>query len=195
MEIPFSQACANNQDPILKILSQLDLRGDVLEMGHGTGQHALHFSRHLSVNWFSSDRAENLWMLEKRNELPDNLTHSIELEIGKSSMLSQVGRSFDSLFTANTLHIMSEKLALKFCAEVHEIIKPYGDLIIYGPFKFEGKFTSESNKQFDLHLKSQDPKMGIRDFEIIRDNLVEFTHQNTYEMPANNFILHFKKSS
>ena len=122
-----------------------------------------------------------------------NLHSPISLEVGDIALKDQVDQSFDTVFTANTLHIMSEQLALKFCREVSDIIKAQGFLIIYGPFKFKGEFTSESNQEFDNHLKSKDPLMGIRDFEKIKSELKGFIHLETIAMPANNFILCFKK--
>lgn len=193
MEIPFSQACQNNQLPILKVLETLDLVGKVLEMGHGTGQHACFFAENLPVQWYPADRKENNWMVIHRDKKPNNLQSAIALEVGDISLSSQLEQKFDALFTANTLHIMSEKLALKFCDEVGEILVSGAKLIIYGPFKFDGQFTSDSNAQFDLHLKAQDPLMGIRDFEKIKNKLSQFDHLETIAMPANNFILVFKK--
>ncbi|MAZ49523.1 MAG: methylase [Halobacteriovoraceae bacterium] len=190
MEKPFSQACENNKNPILEVLKKLQVTGDVLEIGHGTGQHASYFSKHLPVKWFPADRKENNWMMESNG---NNLHSPIAFEVGHLALKKQVDQSFDTVFTANTLHIMSEKLALKFCREVSDIIKGQGLLVIYGPFKFEGKFTSESNQEFDNHLKSKDPLMGIRDFEKIKSGLNDFIHLETIAMPANNFILCFKK--
>lgn len=195
IEIPFSQACENNKDPILTIFKELNLSGNVLEIGHGTGQHALHFASNLDVTWQPADLKANNWMIDQR-KLPANILNAKTLEIQPSlTIKDQIGpQEYDFVFTANTLHIMSKEFALKLCAEVHEVCKSGGSLLIYGPFKFNGEFTSESNGRFDHHLKSQRASMGIRNFEDISEALSKhFTHKTTIDMPANNHILVFEK--
>ncbi|MCP4915150.1 MAG: DUF938 domain-containing protein [Oligoflexia bacterium] len=194
-EIPFSQACENNKNPILAVFKELNISGDVLEIGHGTGQHALHFASNLDVTWQPADVKENNWMISQR-ELPSNILPALELEVQPHKTIKeQLGsKKYDFIFSANTLHIMSEEFAFKLCEEIHEACHSGTYLLFYGPFKFNGQFTSESNKRFDLHLKSQRPTMGIRNFEDLRDKLSQhFEHLSTIDMPANNNILVFKK--
>lgn len=194
---PYSEACERNKLPILKILKQYLIKGDVLEVGHGTGQHALYFASNLNVTWYPSDVSTNNWMIESQlKTVPLNLKSPLSLEIGSISMQSQLGRSFSHVFTANTLHIMSEAETMIFCQEVSTILDLSGLLIIYGPFKFNNHFTSLSNQQFDSYLKFNKPTQGIRDFEkisqVLQKSNIHF--QKRFDLPANNQILVFKKN-
>jgi hypothetical protein len=79
--------------------------------------------------------------------------------------------------------------------KVGQALKENGYFIVYGPFNFNGSFTSESNANFDKLLKSQDPKQGIRAFEAVNEiaSSAFLKHQQTIAMPANNFMLVFNK--
>lgn len=194
MDIPFSQACENNKTPILGVFQNDKLHGDVLEIGHGTGQHAIYFAENLPVQWYASDCLDNLWMLAGRKVLPKNLHHSLELEVGKANLWHQVNRRFDHVYTANTLHIMAKEKVEIFCEQVHQLLNDNGRLYIYGPFKFDGNYTSDSNAAFDQHLMSRDPQAGIRDFEFIRSAMRVLKLVKTLDLPANNNMLIFEKS-
>lgn len=125
-------------------------------------------------------------------DLP-NLYPPYVLEVGELSLEQQTTKKFDYIFTANTLHIMAEDLAQKFCEEVGSILRPGGKLLIYGPFKFEGEFTSSSNAQFDQSLKGRSSNMGIRNFEDIKKWIEKGgpTFLKRHDLPANNHILVF----
>jgi hypothetical protein len=60
MSKPHSPSCERNREPILDVLrAQLVDRRHVLEIGSGTGQHAVHFAAALpQLIWQSSDRAK-----------------------------------------------------------------------------------------------------------------------------------------
>ena len=196
-QLPFSQACENNKDPILSVLKDYFKAGSVLEMGHGTGQHAEYFSSKLSVEWFPADTKENNPMMSQRieqNALP--LSAPFTLKVGpQASMKDQLGCSFDHVFTANTLHIMGQPEVDLFCIQVKEIINSGGYLLIYGPFKFKGEFTSDSNADFDQWLKSQNEASSIKDFESIQKQLDQnkFEFVARHDLPANNQIIVFQK--
>src|SRR5690606_6191457 len=126
----------------------------VLEIGSGTGQHAVFFAprlRHLS--WQPSDCAENLpgihaWL----EEFPaDNLRHPIELDVDGTWPRT----SYDAFFTANTCHIMAWPSVVNLFAGIARTARPQATLVIYGPFKYNGRFTTESNARFDAWLKQQ----------------------------------------
>lgn len=193
MEIPFSQACENNKFPILEVLRNYQLAGDILEIGHGTGQHALFFAENLPVRWFASDVKSNHWMLSTRPSLPQNITHSIELEVGKAPLEKQIKQQFDHIYTANTLHIMSEVNVQNLCQNMHALLKPGGNIFIYGPFKFNNQFTSDSNQNFDYILRENNQESGIRDFEMLKKELRHLFFQEKIDLPANNHLLVFKK--
>jgi len=192
---PYAPACDRNREPILGVLrhSFAD-RKRVLEIGSGTGQHACAFAPELAhLEWQTSDVAENLpgirmWLEESR--LP-NLPAPLELDVS--------GRwpeaSFDAAFSANTLHIMSWDEVRRLFAGLAKALTPDATLAIYGPFNYGGRFTSDSNAQFDHSLKERAASMGIRDFEAV-DALArsaEFQLVEDCAMPANNRTLVWKR--
>lgn len=197
MELPFSQACENNKNVILNELKRyIDAPGKLLEMGHGTGQHAIHMAPKLPVTWYASDLPENHQYLEMylRQYPTENIKSKIPLKAGAAPLHKQLIETFNYIFTANTLHIMSEEQAYAFCNEVAELMQDNGLLFLYGPFKFGGEFTSKSNANFDLSLKSRNSLSGIRDFEELEDRLNESGLElaERIDLPANNQMLVFK---
>ena len=199
-QLPFSQAAENNKHPILKVLKgSTTPHKDLLEIGHGNAQHASFMSKELKVNWFPSDIQEHHWIAKKMRELHPNefLKEPLILEAGEKPLCQQVLRQFDYIYTANTLHIMSEKDALILCREISTLLRKDGLLFIYGPFKFQGTYTSESNKNFNDWLKDRDPQSGIRDFELIENELKKsgISFSKRHDLPANNQLLVFIKST
>ncbi|SEA39158.1 DUF938 domain-containing protein [Alkalimonas amylolytica] len=194
--LPFSQACENNKGPILQILrSAFANRQQVLEIGSGTGQHAEHFARELAhLHWQCSDQPAYLPDLNLRLQQAKrpNLPTAIALDIRKSSWPYA---KVDALFSANTLHIMSWAVVQQLFARLDEFCRPSASLCIYGPFNYQGQFTSASNQAFDHSLKQRDPAMGIRAQEAVVKLAAEagFALEADHAMPANNRLLHFQR--
>ena len=196
--LPFSQASDNNKQPIFDGLRRHLLNpGSVLEVGGGTGQHAVFFAERLPfINWQSTDLPENVILLNQRishANLP-NLPLACPLDVNQETWLRH---PVDAVFTANSLHIMSISSVNNFFRGVGRVLKPGGLLFVYGPVKYQGLFTTESNAKFDLWLKSRDPVSGVRDFETF-DRLalaidLELVEDN--DMPANNQLLVWKKQA
>ena len=194
---PFSQACVNNRDPILSILKRaLAPCTRVLEIGSGTGQHAVHFAPALThLHWQPSDRKENIpgihaWMAEQPSS---NLMPPIILDVDKRWPAA----TFDGFFTANTCHIMAWDSVVNLFAGLGKVARSGSVLAVYGPFKYGGGYTSQSNARFDQWLKSQHPHQGIRDIEDI-SRLAEdagFGLVEDNSMPANNQLLVFHCAS
>jgi cyclopropane fatty-acyl-phospholipid synthase-like methyltransferase len=200
MELPFSPASERNKKPIGEVLQSYALHGDILEIGHGTGQHAEYLASLLPVKWWPSDVEENNWMMAERLEqLPAKLRERIALPLSirvqdGTSLSDQLGRVFDHLFSANTLHIMTEDEAYLFCTEVGQIIKDDGNLFLYGPFLYDGQATSQSNRDFDADLRSRGAGMGLREFSVLAQKLASmFEFIQRHDLPANNQLLVFKK--
>ncbi len=189
---PFAPSCERNRDPILSVLrAHFADRTRVLEIGSGTGQHAVYFAAALpQLVWQTSDVAENLrgirmW-LDQAN-LP-NTPAPIELDVAGSTWPSE---RYDALFSANTLHIMSWPEVEQLFAHFASVATPDAKLAIYGPFNYDGKFTSASNAAFDESLKVRTSHMGIRDRDAV-DALargIGFALVDDCEMPANNRTL------
>ena len=189
---PRSEASERNSDPILGVLRQWWLAsGTVLEIGSGTGQHAVHFAQHLPhLTWIPSDREENLdgiglWVHEAA--LP-NLRKPVRLNVMDPHWPVI---SVDYVFTANTAHIMSWTEVEAMFEGVGKVLAPKGMFCLYGPINRDGNFTSESNRQFDEMLRSRDPVMGIRDDQaLIRlGQRCGLTYVADNSMPARNRLL------
>jgi hypothetical protein len=101
----------------------------------------------------------------------------------------------DGLYTANTLHIISWPLVVKFFEGIAKNLSAQAKVCIYGPFKYQGEFTSESNANFDQWLKERDLNSGIRDIEaiLLLANSAGLNLINDHVMPANNQLLVFSK--
>lgn len=194
----FSEACERNKGPILDVIKPyLQHSKEVLEIGSGTGQHAVWFAGAMPhLTWHTSDLRENhpsiiAWI--ESSELP-NLRKPRTLNVGQGVWpVNQV----DAIFTANTCHIMSWERVRDMFQGANRVLKPGGHLLIYGPFNVNGEYTSESNKEFDASLKQRDPESGIRDYDdmnrVARHN--GFSLIQRHEMPANNMLLAYQKDS
>lgn len=194
---PFSDACERNRDPILWALRpHFSDRERVLEIGSGTGQHAVYFAEKMPLlNWQSSDRAENLpgvraWLHEAALT---NTPAPIELDVNGD----WPAETFDGIFSANTLHIMSWAEVETLFQRIGSISTPDAKLAVYGPFNYAGRFTSDSNAAFDRSLKSRGMQMGIRDFEAVNALAwnAQFALVDDVPMPANNRLLVWQRQA
>jgi trans-aconitate methyltransferase len=192
MSLPFSDACERNKAPILEVLREAFAdRQRVVEIGAGTGQHAVHFARHLpQLAWQPTDRPEYLPGLLARiaAEGPPNLQAAVQLDVLEQPWPALRG---DAVFSANTLHIMSWQAVEALFAGLPRILEPGGVLAIYGPFKYRGQFTTASNAAFDAMLRERDADSGLRDFESVNALAVAagLELQADHAMPANNQLL------
>jgi cyclopropane fatty-acyl-phospholipid synthase-like methyltransferase len=190
--LPSSEACERNKDPILGILrSAFAATRQVLEIGSGTGQHAVYFARHLpTLRWQPSDTAEHLGALRARIEQEGsaNLAPPVQLDVRTRPWPVA---TVDGVFSANTLHIMPWEAVGDFFRGVGAHLAAGGSLCIYGPFRYAGRYTSESNAAFDRYLRERDAASGIRDFEAV-DELARqegLQLDGDYDMPAHNRTL------
>ena len=200
MNKPFSQACENNKRPILNVLTKVFSNSKhVLEIGSGTGQHAAFFGQNLSqLTWQTSDLAINhqginAWLDETASV---NVQRPIVIDLDKTwSMPNNNNLPVDGLYTANTLHIISWPLVVKFFEAIAENLTSGANICIYGPFNYQGNFTSESNANFDLWLKDRDINSGIRDIEaiLLLASSAGLNLLDDHLMPANNRLLVFSK--
>jgi len=194
---PFAESCVQNRDPILAVLREWFAdRSAVLEIGSGTGQHAVYFGAALPhLRWQTADVVPHhagilAWLNEAA--LP-NVLPPLALDVSQTEWRS--GR-YDAIFSANTLHIMGWPEVEHFFAGVGAVLEPGGVLVVYGPFNTNGAFTSESNARFDAWLKARDPASGVRDFEAV-DALAraqDLILQQDIAMPANNRTLVWRKN-
>ncbi len=193
---PFSESCEQNQAPILEVLREVfQGRSQVLEIGSGTGQHAVYFGKQLPhLTWQTSDLPENhagirAWLEEPR--LPNVLP---PLPINAKDPAWPVVK-VDAVFSANAVHIMGWEEVKGMFLGIGRVLAAGGVLCLYGPFNYGGKFTSESNARFDGWLKANDPRSGVRDFEAL-DELARAQGLELCKdvaMPANNRSLVWRR--
>ena len=192
--LPFSEACERNKGPILEVLRVAFAdRTQVLEIGSGTGQHAVHFAAHLAhLTWHPTEQLAYLADLASRVKLEGtrNLRQPTVLDVKQTIWPL---RSVDALYSANTLHIMSWVEVEAMFRGVDAVLSPHGVVCIYGPFRYEGRYTSDSNRDFDLMLKDRDPLSGLRDITDI--SALAARHalrlRADHDLPANNRLLEF----
>jgi len=191
-----SPAADRNKTPILeKLRHAFKTRKRVLEVGSGSGQHAVFFATHLPhLTWLPSEMEGMLpgLMARLEHEAPKNVGKAVVLDVGAAwPHLPEC----DGAFTANTFHIISQSLVVATLTGVGQLLPSDGRFAVYGPFKRDGKFTSESNAMFDRSLRLRDPQSGIRDLEWVIDQAeARGLHLvNRHDMPANNMLLEFAK--
>ena len=188
MDKPFSPACERNREPLLAVLRRRFAdRTEVLEIGSGTGQHAVHFAAALPhLIWQTSDVPGHLPGI--RQWLADaGLPNTPPPQTFDVNGAWPAGR-FDAVFSANTLHIMAWHEVVLLFDGLPKVMRPGALLTVYGPFNEGGQFSSASNAAFDAALRTDDPQRGIRDIEAV-DALAHaagLQRVGDQPMPANN---------
>jgi hypothetical protein len=205
---PFAPACARNRAPILAVLrGHFGDRRRVLEIGSGTGQHAVHFAAAMPwLSWQCTDLPGRLpgiraWLDEAG--LP-NTPPPLPLDLsdpGGPRALDAGGAGegravrFDAAFSANVLHIVAWPLVEALFSGLDAALAEDATVAVYGPFNYRGAYTSDSNREFDTWLQVRDPRSGIRDFEAV-DALAGAIGLRLVEdvaMPANNRTLVWRR--
>jgi cyclopropane fatty-acyl-phospholipid synthase-like methyltransferase len=194
--LPFSAACERNKDPILEVLRiRFAHRTQVLEIGSGTGQHAVYFAGALAhLTWHPTEQLSYLADLAERVKLegPHNLRPPTLLDVRQAVWPL---RSVDAVFTANTLHIMSWPEVMALYRGLGGVLAPGGVFCVYGPFRYDGRYTSDSNREFDRILQERDPNSGLRDIREVTTLAEEYGLRldADHDLPANNRLLIFTK--
>ena len=194
--LPFSAACERNKDPILEVLRvRFADRAQVLEVGSGTGQHAVHFARALThLIWHPTEQLAYLADLAERVKIEG--THNLRvptlLDVRQAVWPL---RAVDAMFTANTLHIMSWQEVAALFRGIGTVLAPGGVLCIYGPFRYQDRYTSDSNREFDRMLQERDPQSGMRDIDAVTSLAAQYGMEldADHDLPANNRLLVFTK--
>lgn len=197
MDLPYSQACENNKQPILTVLKRwLREPATVFEIGAGTGQHAVFFVEKLNhVHWQCGDLRQNLagiraWQSAYAHP---NLLPPIEFDMRHPFWPD----AFDAVYSSNTAHILSWPLTQSMIQETGQQLPDGGFFFLYGPFNYNGRYTSDSNAEFDRWLEECNPERGIRNFEdvdaIAKNSGLQLLEDNA--MPANNRLLVWQKKA
>ncbi|MAZ65759.1 MAG: methylase [Kangiellaceae bacterium] len=192
---PFIEASDRNKIPILAVLqSSFQFCQRILEIGSGTGQHAVYFGQNLAhLLWQPTDLADkiagmSLW-LEEAN-LP-NILPPVPLSV--ESQPWKLSERFDGIYSSNTLHIMSQNQVESMFRHLPEVLVDGSAALFYGPFNDNGRFVSEGNYQLDQRIKQRFPGSGVKDKQwvIQQGNENGFAFKQEHCMPANNLILEF----
>ena len=192
----FSSACERNKQPILEVLSTFLSAGQrILEVGSGTGQHAVFFAANFpQVIWQPADTGDYLPGLraQLQSAATENVLGAIDLDV---RMDPWPVSACDVVFSANTLHYMDADCVQDFFRGVNQVLQPGGYVLVYGPFNYGGKFTSASNADFDTWLRDSSPERSIKDFEWVTELAAARGLEllNDFDMPANNHCLHWRK--
>ncbi|HZF17698.1 MAG TPA: DUF938 domain-containing protein [Steroidobacteraceae bacterium] len=194
MTLPVAAACERNREPIdARLAEWLPAEGRVLEIGSGTGQHAVYFGeRYPGIAWQTSDLPGNhpgirAWILSAKLA---NVLEPLELDV-------LTGRwpdgPYDGVFTANTAHIMPVEAVEKMFMGAGRVLRDGGFLFLYGPVNRNGEFTSTSNRAFDADLRARAAHMGLRDDRVLFGfaRAAGLEPAADYAMPANNRSLVF----
>ena len=197
MNQPDAPATHRNREPLLRQLTRLwRSPASVLEIGSGTGQHAIFFAHELPhLQWITSDRLENHagirdWLTQASLS---NVQGPLELDVLQDPWPETRAQH---VFSANTCHIMPWDAVEAMIAGAGALLPEAGQLVLYGPFKYGGEHTSESNVDFDAWLHSEGRGMGVRDYEAMVQlaDTAGLDVMEDNEMPANNRLLVFAKS-
>ncbi len=188
----YSEACEENKLPILAVLRR-ELAGcrRILEIGSGTGQHAVYFAQQLpNLVWQPSDVAAQHASIDawRADAQLDNVLPPLALDVTAGQWPQS---RYDGLFSANTTHIMSWDAVQAMFEGIGNVLVPGGKFCLYGPFNYNGNYTSASNARFDCYLKDRDPCSGIRDFTDLDTLAVAngLKFRADHEMPVNNRLL------
>jgi cyclopropane fatty-acyl-phospholipid synthase-like methyltransferase len=188
--LPDAPATGRNREPILAVLREhFAGRRRVLEIGSGTGQHAVYFAQAMpQLQWQASDLPENhdairAWIDD--SGLP-NVLGPVAFDMSAPDDWPE--QRYDAVFTANTLHIASWPAVQSLFAHLPRLLADQATVVVYGPFNLGGQYTAPSNAEFDRWLKARDPASGIRDLEAVQQLAagagLRFIEDRA--MPANN---------
>ncbi len=190
-ERPSAEYAVRNAPPILEVLRrEFATRSRVLEIGSGTGQHAVTFAAAMpNLHWQTSDLEENhdgikAWI---RSTGLDNVGAPVSFDV-RNAMIESA--SYDAVFSANTAHIMSITAVEAMFTLVATGLTTDGVFCLYGPFRVAGLFNSRSNADFDVSLRHRDAAMGIRDLEQLDAFAASGGMRRTrlYAVPSNNYV-------
>jgi len=185
----FSPSCERNKEPILAVLREVLTRpGLVLEIGSGSGQHAVHFAGALPhLTWQPSDVVDALpgisaWRAEAGLA---NLREPLVLDLFADDWPVTEAQA---VVCINTIHIVSWPGVERLFAGAGRLLAPGGVMYVYGPYRYADRPLEPSNEEFDQWLKLRDPVSGVRLFEDVN----RLAGQNGLKlagdraMPANN---------
>ena len=204
----FAAATMRNRDPILAVLDRiLPPSGTILEIGSGTGEHAVYLAPRLAEHypdrhWLPSDIAPDrrmsiaAWMVA---EPADNILKPVSIDT--QSHHWDVERiiphpRISAIVSINMIHIAPWSACLGLLAGAARLLGGGQVLYLYGPFMRGGEHTAHSNESFDERLQVENPEWGVRDLDEVTDAAAGqgFDLAEVVEMPANNLSVIFRRA-
>ena len=196
-----------NHQPIREVLLRhlAGKSGDVIEAGSGTGQHVVDFARHMpGIMWWPSDLNEqhlkSIAAWRAHAGLP-NIRPPLRIDLSDSARCPELHdgsgpSNLLAVFCANVIHIAPWRVTEGLVAGAGRYLRADGRLLLYGPFKRDGKHTAASNAVFDASLRERDPEWGVRDIGALEAlaRPAGLALAEIAEMPANNLILVFERA-
>jgi SAM-dependent methyltransferase len=143
--------------------------GTVLEVGSGTGQHAVYFAGRLPrLVWQPSELPGNFasiraWAAEAGLS---NLRAPLPLDLLDDTAAWPV-TSAAAVVCINTVHIVAWRGVENLFAGAGRVLSPGGVMVVYGAYRYATRALEPSNEKFDQWLKARDPASGVRDFEAV----------------------------
>lgn len=197
----FSPSAARNRDVVRDVLKDLLPTAPcrLLEVGSGTGEHAVHVASALShITWQPSDPSgEAFHSIAAWREVAGlaNLNAPLRLDVMEAGWWRVLEAPFDAVLSLNMIHIAPWEAALGLIEGAGALLSEGGALILYGPFSKGGVHNAPSNEDFDLSLKSRDPRWGVRDMDDLTREAATYglAFVSATPMPANNQTLLFRK--
>ena len=201
----FFPATERNKDSIAEVLSRILLKkGYILEIGSGSGEHAIKFQKCFpELTWQSSDpelvhrKSISSWI--EHEELNFQMPQPLDIDVEKIpwEIPSELLNSIQGIISINMIHIASWNCTKSLFNESGNLLKNGQFLMLYGPFKIGGNHISQSNELFDISLKMQNESWGVRDLGEVSEeaNKNDFIEEELIRMPANNFSVIYRKGS
>lgn len=187
----YSKACERNREPIGDVLDDiLPDSGTVVEVGSGTGQHAVAFARRFpELRWQPTDRPERLDSIRawRRDTDLDNLCAPLEFDLFDET--PPIDKA-DAVIAINVIHIAPAQAIERLFFHAARLLSDGAPVILYGPYRYRDRKLEPSNERFDRHLRARDPNSGLRIFENVDRMAAKhgFDHVETRRLPANNDI-------
>ncbi|XP_015791117.1 methyltransferase-like 26 [Tetranychus urticae] len=202
-------AAERNKNAILSILRKVlspDKQLSALEVASGSGQHVTWFAQNFpNITWQPTEYdADSLKSIDAYRESCEQAktrvkpAQLVDITQPIECWPQQVAQQrYDFILNINMIHISPYTCTIGLFRAGAELLKNDGLIILYGPFAVDGVLSPESNVAFDRSLRSRDPDWGVRDTRdvIQTGKQFNFKFMQTFEMPANNKILIFQKSS
>lgn len=219
---PHHPAALRNRAPIADVLKGFNLApGPALEIGSGTGAHVELFAQQFpALTWQPTEyippqpaddgdvKKSPFDETRRSMEIIDsygcaqhsNVLAAVALDAAlpfaewPECVTAAAGRH-SLVYCSNVCHISPWECTRGIISGAGCALALGGSLVIYGPFKVDGRAFPESNAAFDVSLRERNPAWGLRDVADLSEQALQhgLTLSERVGMPANNFLLRFVK--